>query len=192
MIIEKNEVIHPNDLKIINNLVIDKKVPFVFKGNSTGENKKDFYFEHCIIERKEIVDTKGRYQSIHYQNFLRVFSYIFSKFKIKEAEIYRAAINLTVNNSVKKCPVHYDHDYEHKQILIYLNDCDKNSKTVILNNKNKKLKEIKPKKNKVEFDLDREISKNEINKDKLNEDDFDNCSDIESEDEWTLITPNFS
>ena len=40
MIIEKNEVIHPNDLKIINNLVIDKKVPFVFKGNSTGENKR--------------------------------------------------------------------------------------------------------------------------------------------------------
>ena len=60
----------------------------------------------------------------------------------QEAKIYRAAINLTVNNSVKKCPIHYDHNYEHKQILIYLNDSDKNAKTVILNKKNKKLKEI--------------------------------------------------
>ena len=148
MIIEKNKVIHPNDLQIINNLIIDKKVSFVFKGSSTVENKKDFYFEHCIIERKEIADTKNRYQSIHYRNFLRVFNYVFSKFKIKEAEIYRAEINLTVNNSVKKCPIHYDHNYEHKQILIYLNDSDKNAKTVILNKKNKKLKEITPQKNK--------------------------------------------
>ena len=43
MIVEKNEVIHPNDLQIINNLIINKKVPFVFRGNSTVENKKDFY-----------------------------------------------------------------------------------------------------------------------------------------------------
>jgi len=149
MILEKNNVIHLNDLKIINNLIIDKKVPFVFQNNAVPIfKKKDFYFEHCIIERKEKIKDQDRYQSIHYKNFLRVFSYIFSKFKIKEAEIYRAAINLTVNNSAKKCSIHYDHDYEHKQILIYLNDADKKSKTVILNKKNKKLKEVTPKKNK--------------------------------------------
>ena len=149
MIVEKNNVIHPNDLKIINNLILETKASFVFKINSTPKfKKKDFYFEHCIIERKEKINNKDRYKSVHCQNFLRVFSYIFSKFKIKEAEIYRAAINLTVNNSTKKCPIHYDHDYEHKQILIYLNDCDENAKTVILNKKNKKLKEITPKKNK--------------------------------------------
>ena len=149
MILEKNNIIHPNDLKIINNLIISGKVPFVFHNNAVPIfKKKDFYFEHCIIERKENIKYQDRYQSIHYKNFLRVFSYIFSKFKIKEAEIYRAAINLTVNNSIKKCSIHYDHDYEHKQILIYLNDADKKSKTVILNKKNKKLKEITPKKNK--------------------------------------------
>lgn len=149
MIIEKNNVIHPNDLNIINNLIIDKKVPFMFKNSAIStSNKKDFYFEHCIIERKEVIKDQDRYQSIHYKNFLRVFSYIFSKFKIKEAEIYRAAINLTVNNSIKKCSIHHDHNYEHKQILIYLNDADKKSKTVILNKKNKKLKEVTPKKNK--------------------------------------------
>ena len=149
MILEKNNIIHPNDLKIINDLIIDKKISFVFQNNSVPIfKKKDFYFEHCIIERKEKINDKDRYKSIHCQNFLRVFSHVFSKFKIKEAEIYRAAINLTVNNSAKKCPIHYDHNYEHKQILIYLNDSDKNSKPVILNKKNKKLKEITPKKNK--------------------------------------------
>tara|TARA_Y100000004_G_scaffold156535_1_gene181720 strand:+ start:1023 stop:1568 length:546 start_codon:yes stop_codon:yes gene_type:complete len=150
MIVEKNNIIHPNDLKIINNLIIDKKLSFVFQNNSVPIfKKKDFYFEHCIVQRKETTPPdENRYKSIYYQNFLRIFSYIFSKFKIKEAEIYRAAINLTVNNSRKKCPIHYDHNYEHKQILIYLNDCDENAKTVILNKKNKKLKEITPKKNK--------------------------------------------
>jgi len=117
-------------------------------GAVSGSKKKDFYFEHCIIERKETVNSDNRYQSIHTENFLRIFSYIFSKLKIKEAEIYRAAINLTVNNSVNRCQTHYDHDYPHKQILVYLNNPDINSKTIILNKKNKKLKEVTPRKNK--------------------------------------------
>ena len=150
MIKEKNCIIKPDDLKIINNLILEEKISFTFKNNSTPRFvKKDFYFEHCIVQRKEATPPdENRYKSIYYQNFLRVFIHIFSKFKIKKAEIYRAAINLTVNNSVKKCPIHYDHNYKHKQILIYLNDCDENAKTVILNKKNKKLKEITPKKNK--------------------------------------------
>jgi|TARA_R100001460_G_scaffold5058_2_gene14083 hypothetical protein len=149
MIKEKNCIIKPDDLKIINNLILEEKISFTFKNNSTPRFvKKDFYFEHCIIERKETAINENRNKSIYIENFLRVFVHIFSKFKIKKAEIYRAAINLTVNNSVKKCSIHYDHYYEHKQILIYLNDCDENAKTVLLNKNNKKLKEITPKKNK--------------------------------------------
>ena len=40
MIVEKNSVIHPNDLKIINNLILETKTSFVFKINSTPKFKK--------------------------------------------------------------------------------------------------------------------------------------------------------
>jgi hypothetical protein len=55
-------------------------------------------------------------------------------------------INLTFNNGTKKCPIHQDHEYPHKQLIIYLNDADIDSKTIILDKKNKVLKKITPEK----------------------------------------------
>ncbi len=48
---------------------------------------------------------------------------------------------MTFNFGVKKSIVHEDHNFDHKQLIIYLNDCDQNSKTILLNNKNKVIKE---------------------------------------------------
>ena len=75
------------------------------------------------------------------------------KIKLKIKKLFRVSINLSFNIGVKKSIVHQDHDFDHKQLIIYLNDCDKNSKTVILNKKNKIIKEITPEKYKgVVFD----------------------------------------
>ena len=52
---------------------------------------------------------------------------------IKEKAYFftRISLNLTFNNGFDKSEIHKDHDYDHKQIIIYLNDCDKKAKTVI-------------------------------------------------------------
>ena len=74
-----------------------------------------------------------------------VFKSFVLKNNIEVKEVLRCAINLTFNTMEEKCPTHDDHDYPHKQFLMYLNDCfDKNAKTVILKN-NEKL-EIVPEK----------------------------------------------
>ena len=62
-------------------------------------------------------------------------------------KILRCALNLTFPQKVKKSEPHLDHNYEHKTLLIYLNDND--GDTVILDKKNKIWKKVKPKKYKI-------------------------------------------
>ena len=54
--------------------------------------------------------------------------------------------NLTYANGMEKSGVHVDHKYPHKQIILYLNDCDKDAKTVIVDDKGKDSKIITPEK----------------------------------------------
>ena len=47
-----------------------------------------------------------------------------------EIEFLRICLNLTFNNGYKKTGVHKDHDCDHRQILICLNDVDSKSDTI--------------------------------------------------------------
>jgi hypothetical protein len=64
----------------------------------------------------------------------------------KYKEIFRISVNLTFNIGLKHSVVHCDHKFPHKQVLIYLNDCDPEAFTFILDKKNKVIKKIKPEK----------------------------------------------
>ena len=70
--------------------------------------------------------------------------------KIKN--IFRCAINTTFfNGKVDRVPAHVDHDYKHRQLLLYLDDSS--GETVILDKKNKPYKIVRPEKFKaVSFD----------------------------------------
>jgi|TARA_Y100000296_G_scaffold31999_1_gene37077 hypothetical protein len=58
----------------------------------------------------------------------------------------RIVYNLTIHNKNEEKFIHTDHDYKHKQIIIYLNNGDPLSKTCILDEKHKLIKKITPKK----------------------------------------------
>ena len=52
----------------------------------------------------------------------------------------RIAYNITIPNKNKTCGVHLDHEYNHKQIIIYLNDSS--GDTFIVDKNNNVLKKI--------------------------------------------------
>jgi hypothetical protein len=110
------------------------------------------YLTHVILKRTE--DRKDdNCSSIYADFFLDMLKSFCVKNKIKVNNVFRVAVNMTFNFGVKKSIVHEDHNFDHKQLIIYLNDCDQNSKTILLNNKNKVIKEITPEKYKgVVFD----------------------------------------
>jgi len=115
-------------------------IPFYWRPNAAKENDNGHHFIHNIINK----DT-GYYNNpnkIYFEKILNSFAKE-QKFKIKE--IFRCAINYTFyNGKIDKVPVHIDHIYKHKQLLIYLNDST--GDTVVLDKKEKPLKIIKPEK----------------------------------------------
>ena len=76
--------------------------------------------------------------------------------------------NTIINNGYEKSGTHIDHEYPHKQIIIYLNDADKKSKTCIVDEKDKVIKSISPEKYKgICFDAQRHFNYNPTTKHRL-------------------------
>lgn len=126
----------------------DKKLS---KSNNKKETYNDCLFEHCILVRKENRDSVGAPPNGINSNWADLFINIFQDFcakeKITQTELYRISVNLTFANGYKQCRQHQDHPYDHRQLIVYLNNADPISKTIILNNKNKIIKKITPKEN---------------------------------------------
>lgn len=106
--------------------------PYYF-GDEIIVNSKDKYpfLAHVIKRRDDFVINSDCYQDC--VNMVAEFT---AKHKIKYKEILRMCVNFTYNNGFEQTPVHQDHNFPHKQLIIYLNDpIDKTAKTVILDKK---------------------------------------------------------
>ena len=106
--------------------------------------KPDPFLSHTVLKRIEYREGEEFSNSTETDFCINILNLFCNKHKIKYKEILRIAFNLTFNNGSKKSGVHVDHEFDHKQLIVYLNDCDKKSYTVIKDNK-KEIK-IKPEK----------------------------------------------
>ena len=129
----------------INNIVLGDNFPYYICNHSVkGDNK--YFLCHILLKRKENRKENETFNSNFYPEFLSIIDSFFKKHKIKVKEILRMNVNYSFNNTYKRVASHVDHDFKHKLLLICLNNpSDKNSKTVILNNKNKIFKSVSPK-----------------------------------------------
>ena len=145
---ESNDFLTDENKKFINEILLSNSFPFYRNFTLTSPEDKNIFLCHVLLVRPEERIYKDHINSLYFSETLKIILSFFNKFKIKHKEILRMSINYTYNNGVDKCPVHQDHEYPHKQIIIYLNDADSSSKTVILDKNDKILKEIIPQKNK--------------------------------------------
>jgi hypothetical protein len=79
---------------------------------------KEKFLNHVIVSRIEEREHKPYQNSFIYPEAIKIIECFFNKFNIKYSEIFRMCINLTYNNG-NKGPTHQDHDFSHKQLLIY-------------------------------------------------------------------------
>ena len=124
----------------LNNIFAGEKTPFYLATYAVKENDQGYHFVHHAIHRNNLnVDNSELAQSLR-----KLLSELAPKLKINYTKIYRCALNITFYNGfVNKCLTHEDHQFDHKQILIYLNDAD--GETVILDKQGvKEIKKIKP------------------------------------------------
>jgi hypothetical protein len=150
---ESKNFLSKDNKNFIENIILkDKMFPW-YTLQETVKNIKfnppDIFLGHTVLERLENVDIRNVINSTFYEQTKNILDNFLNSIKVKKYFFTRISYNLTINNGHERCPTHMDHDYKHNQIIIYLNDCiDKNSKTVILDDNKKIIKEISPEKNK--------------------------------------------
>ena len=137
---EDNNFLKTSQKHFIENTLISDKLPLYFNKESTVGDS-NIFFCHIVKQRPEY---GGEWNSNIKDYFIDILNTFCNKNNIKYKEILRCAVNMTIKTNDKKCPVHKDHQFNHKQLLIYLNNPeDKKSHTVLLKD-NKIYKKVKP------------------------------------------------
>lgn len=147
-LIEDKDFLTQEQKNFIENILLSNNFPF-YINYSAVEGDGNKFFSHCLLRRpEERIKGQPLFNSSYAEQIVDIFKTFIIKNKINCEEMLRCSVNLTFKTMSKKCPVHLDHDYDHKQLLIYLNDCvDKEAKTVLLDDTGKKvLHEIIPEK----------------------------------------------
>ena len=142
---ESDNFLSKDNIFFIENVVLKDNFPFFISLDSVKGDKANFLY-HCLLKRPEDRINEKDINSNFFEETVDIVYSFFKKINIKHKKILRLAINFTYNNGFKKCPIHRDHEYKHRQLIIYLNNAEESSKTVILNDANKILKKITPKK----------------------------------------------
>ena len=142
--------------KTIQKLLEQNQLSF-YMGPAFEQGTNYPYLSHTVLKRPEDrtaddmtypskYTKENQFNSIHADIFLEILFAFCDKYKIKINKVFRINVNLTFNIGTKKCPSHVDHEFDHKQLIIYLNDCDKDAKTIMLDENNKISHEITPEK----------------------------------------------
>ena len=130
----------------INEVILSDNFPYFFQKVSLLDGGGDSFLCHVVLTRPEERNGTDGINSPHYDFFKELLETFCKKHNIQINEIFRIAVNLTYNTGSIDSITHIDHRFDHKQLIIYLNEPnDKSSNTVIVNN-NKIIKEVSPKK----------------------------------------------
>ena len=143
--LEDENFLSQKDKDFINNVILGNNFPFYYQTHSTKQGDHNSFFCHNLIRRLEDRIEGQDYRSMYAETASKFLLEFCEKNNIKVKEILRAAVNIVYSSPSNESPIHKDHDFDYKHLLIYINDTDKNSKTKIYDVDEKKIiKEVTP------------------------------------------------
>ena len=151
MIKEDNNFLSNRSKEFIDHRLLGSDFPMYYTNYAVNMADGAENFTHVVLRRKE---ERVRNEAVHpfYQNFIKILDEFCNKNKISYREVLRICVNFNFPSGAKKSATHVDHEVNHNQLLVYLNNpMDKKSSTVLLDDNNKKVKEIFPEKYKGVF-----------------------------------------
>lgn len=141
MIIEDKNILTEEEKVFFDTGVLGEDFPFFIQKEQV-ENDFRPYLSHAVLVRPE-VRTKEGFNSTTGHIFESILKRFCKKHNIEMNEFLRCSVNICFYNSQNKSLIHRDHEFEHKQIILYLNDID--GDTVIIND-DKTETNVKPEK----------------------------------------------
>ena len=145
-LIEDNNFLSKKSKNFINEVVLGNNFPFYLQKECT-DNDENKFLSHIVLTRLEDRKNNEEFNSYLHTYFTDILNEFTKKHNIKYKEILRIAVNLSFKIKNEIAPIHIDHNFEHNQLLVYLNDLeDKESYTLLYNeSKTKIVKKIIPK-----------------------------------------------
>lgn len=146
-IIEIDNFLTDEEMRFIDSEILSDIVPWHYIQSSTSD--KFPFFGHIIIPRCEFPDDPIQVTSPLHQFFTDIQVRFCNYTKIPLNKIYRQCLNLTFpSDGYEFGDPHTDHDFDHKNMIMYLND-DYDMGETILFDQGKIAHEVKPKKGKI-------------------------------------------
>ena len=141
---QNKDFLTPDNKRFIEEKILDTNFPYFFQAGAVSRNQKDFFMSHVVLQRLE--HSEDHRKAINtdldtYHNTIDILRNFCDSIGEKPHFFTRAGYNITFNCGFDKCEPHQDHKYDHKQIIIYLNNSL--AKTVICSNE-KIVKKLTP------------------------------------------------
>ena len=116
MIIQDDDFLSQENKNFINNTLLSDNFPFFY-----NEWRNLSYMGHNVVLRN------GLRNSDYYEDFMSMLYAFTTKHDIQVNRILRCSLNMTFPLFEGTSPIHKDHEEEHKQLILYLNDVDCNT-----------------------------------------------------------------
>ena len=117
-----------NNYLTLKNEVLSSDFSWYYIPSTVQNEKSEYacsaYFSHAVLKPPHNPNLYSTIFSPYSEYCNMVLKEIFEINQIQVNSVMRINFNLTLPLSERKTQPHYDHDFPHKNLLIYLNDCD--------------------------------------------------------------------
>lgn len=143
MFITKENFLSDNSINFIENTVLSSAFPYFYNAHTIHDPPdNNAYMGHDVLRRPEEREPGENFNSDYANEFLQILNEFTNSINFKLNDIFRISVNITFAGVTQNCPTHVDHPYPHNQLLIYLNDCDPESSTIVLSEDKSKVDHI--------------------------------------------------
>jgi hypothetical protein len=152
-LIKSSVILSDHHKDFIETMVLNDSFPW-FKAPYQTENPVDPrvaarvvnspFFSHVLMRRSETQGQEGHTNSQYYRHFKDIFTGWCEMNNVTVNTIYRACVNLVYPAPGEFSVPHQDHDWPHKNWIMYLNDS--RAHTVLFNDEYQIIQWIKPEK----------------------------------------------
>ena len=102
--------------------VCSNRFPWYYSETSVSAQGNNFLlFSHPVVLRP-VEGKKSKVVSKRFEKAMPVITQIFEANELRPEHIYRMCFNIAMHNAHKMSDPHVDHEFPHKNLLIYLND----------------------------------------------------------------------
>lgn len=144
-IIEDKTFLNDNQKKLLEN-VLGQEFPFYYTPSALDGDDIS-YMSHTILRRPELrAERENGINSPYYDFFKNILEDFCKKNNVLLSEILRICVNLTLPTAKKSSGIHIDHDFKHKQLILYLTDNNEAFTHILEDDKTTIIKSIKPEK----------------------------------------------